>query len=232
MTIPPRRHPAWRRLWATLLLSCALIASGCAAKASITPPSAPAVLTLDEAAQLLRIGSDELERLARRTKVPARRIGMRWRFNRVALLAWLNGDWKLIVTAVPPNATPLASRAMGRVTWTGTSVAQGGAPPSPKEKTPAGDKDISKEPIGEAPEERTAEDVFLRGQKVLLGPGDVTVDFGLFYSQSDSQQFASVSGGTVLATVEQETLTSLFLGRVGVLDETELFASTTFFDQV
>jgi excisionase family DNA binding protein len=44
-------------------------------------------LTLKEAARLLRIGSDELERLARRNEVPARRIGTLWRFDRAALLA-------------------------------------------------------------------------------------------------------------------------------------------------
>ena len=81
------------------MLFCVLNTPAVAAKESTPPPSAPAVLTLHEAAHLLRIESDELERLAQRDEVPARRIGTRWRFNRAALLAWLNGDWKLIVTA-------------------------------------------------------------------------------------------------------------------------------------
>ena len=244
MTRITRRHHAWRRLGAAILLSCALATAAGAAKAATLPPSAPAVLTLQEAAQLLRIGPDELERLARRNEVPARRIGSRWRFNRAALLAWLNGDWKLITTAVSPSdrrqtisrvgsepAHPIAGlslsrRQMERVTATGTSIAQ--TTTKAKKSAPAGSKE---EPIGEAPEERTAEDVFLRGQKVLLAPGEVTVDFGQFFSRSDNQQLASVGAGVGLATVEQETFTTLLLGRVGVLNETELFASTTFRDQ-
>ncbi len=214
-----RRHHAWRRLGVAALLLCLLNAPGVAAKESTSPPSAPAVLTLHEAAHLLRIGSEELERLARRNEVPARRIGTRWRFNRAALLAWLNGDWRLIVTAVPPSA-------------------ESGVRPeaTAREEAPAGGTEEQPERIGEAAEERTAEDVFLRGQKVLLAPGEVTLDLGLFYSESDDQQLAPVPGGTGLvpvglATVENETFTTFLFGRVGVLDETEAFASTTFRDQ-
>ena len=83
-------------------------------------------------------------------------------------------------------------------------------------------------PIGEAPEDRNAEDVFLRGQKVLLGRGDVVVDVGQFFSRSDDQQLAIVSGSLALATREQSLLTTILVGRVGVLNETELFAGTTF----
>ncbi len=84
---------------------------------------------------------------------------------------------------------------------------------------------------GEAPEERTAEDVFLRGQRVLLAPGEVALDVGLFYSETDNQQLALVNGGVGLATVETETLTGFLLGRYGLFDETELFASTTYREQ-
>jgi excisionase family DNA binding protein len=171
-------------------------------------------LTLHEAAQLLRIESDELERLAQRDEVPAQRIGTRWRFNRAALLAWLNGDWKLIVTAVPPGesdgAALLSPLDVGQVTGTGTSTAQSQTERLAGEGAPAGGTEGQEEPIGEAPEERTAEDVFLRGQKVLLAPGEVTIDIGQFYSKSDNQQLAVVSGEIGLATVEQETLTTLF----------------------
>jgi hypothetical protein len=86
-------------------------------------------------------------------------------------------------------------------------------------------------PIGEAPEERNAEDVFLRGQKVLLGRGDVVVDVGQFFSRSDDQQLAVVDGALVLATREQSILTTILFGRVGVLNETEVFAGTTFHHQ-
>jgi hypothetical protein len=81
-------------------------------------------------------------------------------------------------------------------------------------------------PIGEAPEQRDAEDVFLRGQKVLLGRGEVVVDVGQFFSRSDDQQLAIVDGALVLATREQIILTTVLFGRVGVMNETEVFAGT------
>ena len=87
-------------------------------------------------------------------------------------------------------------------------------------------------PVGEAPEERNAEDVFLRGQKVLLGRGDVVVDVGQFFSRSDDQQLAIVDGALVLATREQTVLTTVLFARVGVLNETEVFAGTTFHHQI
>ena len=86
-------------------------------------------------------------------------------------------------------------------------------------------------PIGEAPAERDAEDVFLRGQKVLLGRGDVVVDVGQFFSRSDDQQLAIVNGALALATREQSILTTVLFGRVGVLNETEVFAGTAFHHQ-
>ena len=239
------RHRSWRRLGAAALLFCVLEAPAVMAKESTPPPSAPGVLMLYEAANLLRIAPDELERLAQRNEVPARRIGNRWRFNRAALLAWVNGDWNLIVTAVPPSAesdvspqatapggaAPLAPQVMEQVTGTGRRVAQSQTEPSAGDAAPTEGTEGQEEPIGEAPEERTAEEVFLRGQKVLLAPGEVALDLGLFYAESSNQQLALVSGGTGLATLEQETFTTFVLGRVGVFEETEIFASTTFRDQ-
>jgi hypothetical protein len=86
-------------------------------------------------------------------------------------------------------------------------------------------------PVGEAPAERDAEDVFLRGQKVLLGRGEVVVDVGQFFSRSDDQQLAFVNGALALATREQSLLTTVLFGRVGVLNETEVFAGTAFHHQ-
>ena len=156
MTQTTRRHPAWRRLGIAALLFCVLEAPAVMAKESPPPPSAPGVLMLYEAADLLRIAPDELERLAQRNEVPARRIGNRWRFNRAALLAWVNGDWNLIVTAVPApagstehpdpaipgsaapgGAAPLTPQVMGQVTGAGTSVAQSQTEPSAGAAAPA-----------------------------------------------------------------------------------------------
>src|SRR6266478_5779807 len=52
----------------------------------------PEVLTLGEAAALLRLPKEEVVRLAQSGKLPGRRIGKSWRFSRVLLLAWLGGE--------------------------------------------------------------------------------------------------------------------------------------------
>ncbi len=244
----PTRHawhwPAWR-LWIPAVVVCALAVT--AAPAGAAQPAVQLfewheALTLEEAARFLRIEPGELQSLALRDQVPARRIGSQWRFSRSALAAWLAGDWKLIAGTVPPSggylasgvdpeatppagAAPLTSLAMAGVTGRGE---RGFAEVEVAQTTGAEEEP---EPIGEAPEERTAEEVFLRGQRVLLAPGEVTLDLGLFYSESDDQQLAPVPGGTGLATVENETFTTFLLGRVGVLGETEVFASTSFRDQ-
>jgi excisionase family DNA binding protein len=50
---------------------------------------APQVLTLEEAAVLLRVPDADLLEIAQRGDIPARRIGGQFRFSRAALLAWL-----------------------------------------------------------------------------------------------------------------------------------------------
>lgn len=231
---------AWGRLGAALLVFAIL--TGPVAKAA-SPPLETDVLTLSEAAQLLRVGANELEELASKDQVPARRIGSSWRFNRDALMAWLNGDWHLIAAIEGPDANRQASlndvkpappmaglaltpRELEPVRGAGTRVAQAqtgqtGSPPS----------NNGEMPIGEAPEQPTAEDVFLRGQKILLARGESAVDIGQFYSRSDIPQLAVVGNGIGLVNLKQSAFTTLLLGRVGIFDETELFVSSTFRDQ-
>ncbi len=50
---------------------------------------APEILTLGEAAALLRVPESDVESAARRHELPGRRIGAEWRFLRDALLSWL-----------------------------------------------------------------------------------------------------------------------------------------------
>ena len=82
-------------------------------------------------------------------------------------------------------------------------------------------------PIGEAPEERDADEIFLRGQRVLLGQGDVVLDFGQFYSRSDDLRLALVDNAVALATLERTVLTTVLVGRLGIGRETEVFAATS-----
>ena len=49
------------------------------------------VLTLAEAAKFLRIRKPVLQKLAEQGRVPSRKIGNEWRFNRVVLNEWLRG---------------------------------------------------------------------------------------------------------------------------------------------
>lgn len=57
--------------------------------ARFTPAPADAVLTLEEAADLLRVPVDDVRALAESGELPARRLGDAWRFRRDALLDWL-----------------------------------------------------------------------------------------------------------------------------------------------
>ncbi len=50
------------------------------------------VLTLEEAAALLRVDQADLDAAAGRSEVPGRQIAGTWRFSRAALLRWLQPD--------------------------------------------------------------------------------------------------------------------------------------------
>jgi excisionase family DNA binding protein len=231
---------AWRRLLVAAFFTVIVIGPITEANAA----DAPDVLTLSEAAELLRIDANELDQLASRSELPARRIGTAWRFNREALLAWINGDWGRIATIEPPESAArqalasvqqppagpgvsLTQQELAQTKGTGMVVAQA-APPMPNASAPSASSEM---PIGEAPTEQTAEDVFLRGQKVLLGHGEVAVDIGQFYSRGDTMQLAAVGDAVGLATVRQSAFTTLLSARVGILDETEAFVSGIFRSQ-
>lgn len=48
-----------------------------------------ALLTAEEAAKYLRVHVKSLYRLAKKEKIPARKVGGQWRFHREALNEWL-----------------------------------------------------------------------------------------------------------------------------------------------
>jgi excisionase family DNA binding protein len=60
--------------------------------AAFTPAPPAEVLTLEEAAELLRVEPDALRGLAERGELPARRVDDDWRFRREALLDWLGAS--------------------------------------------------------------------------------------------------------------------------------------------
>src|SRR3954471_14412497 len=61
-------------------------------RAEFFPNDDPTVMTLDEAAELLRIDSKKLAKLAAAGEVPARKLGADWRFSRSGLLNWLSNQ--------------------------------------------------------------------------------------------------------------------------------------------
>jgi hypothetical protein len=157
-----------------------------------------------------------MQRLAESKQVPARRIGASWRFNCSALMAWLSRERALTL------------HDLTDVTATGTGRGQAAQTPSASTPLPPGSQDT---PVGEAPDERPADDIFLRGQRVLLGRGQVVLDFGQVYARRGDHQLAAIESGVGLATLEQELFTTFLVARLGIFRETELFASTTFNSQ-
>ena len=49
------------------------------------------ILTVDEAAELLRIPRSSVYKLAQEGKIPAQKVGKHWRFNRAILMNWVAG---------------------------------------------------------------------------------------------------------------------------------------------
>jgi excisionase family DNA binding protein len=50
------------------------------------------VLTIDEAAALLKIPRSSVYRLAQQRKIPSQKVGRHWRFHRATLLKWIAGE--------------------------------------------------------------------------------------------------------------------------------------------
>ncbi len=50
------------------------------------------VLTVEEAADLLRIPRSSVYKLAQEGKIPAQKVGRHWRFHRATLLKWVAGQ--------------------------------------------------------------------------------------------------------------------------------------------
>jgi len=59
------------------------------------------VLTLNEAADLLRIGVKTVEKLAREKKMPAKKVGREWRFLDTMIMDWLAGVGDVAIDEKP-----------------------------------------------------------------------------------------------------------------------------------
>ena len=126
------------------------------------------VLDLAEAAALLRVKTEAIRSLAESQRIPARRVGDEWRFWRAALLEWLKGD-----------APQPLDRELSQITGRGLTPPQAQTTATPPT-------------VGERPATPTTEEVALRDQRVLLGRGAATIDFGASYGRSEHSIFPVV----------------------------------------
>ena len=158
--------------------------------------SSDEVLTIEEAAQLLRIPAEKVLAMALGRRVPARDVDGEWRLSRTALLEWLRG------TSEPLSASEL-STITGRAIPQASILAQA-APGAPGA-------------IGEKPTAPTAEQVALREQGALLKGGLKTLELGLAYSRSERETFP------VLRT-EARLFSATLTGRYGIKDDLQATA--------
>lgn len=201
-------------------------------------PLALETLTVPEAAALLRIDAASVVRLAQAQKIPARQIEAEWRFSRSALLAWLSGDWTLRTLADPASVLGAVASIQSSPWSTGSLltsqaaaavVGRGQSNPPPSINASNGPSSTA---IGVAPGQRTANEIFLREQQVLLEPNELTFDVGVLYTRRDRQLLAeATSGGTVLASAESESLLTQLTARYSLIRDTEIFASTSHLHQ-
>jgi excisionase family DNA binding protein len=57
-----------------------------------TYPVHPDVLSLEEAATMLRVEPDDIKEMAEAGDLPGRKVGSQWRFSRTALMNWLQAQ--------------------------------------------------------------------------------------------------------------------------------------------
>jgi excisionase family DNA binding protein len=50
------------------------------------------ILTVDEAAALLKIPRSSVYKLAQQGKIPAKKVGKHWRFHRQMIMNWVTGQ--------------------------------------------------------------------------------------------------------------------------------------------
>lgn len=174
------------------------------ANASYAQQSDTVVLTLDEAAILLRAKPEDVEDLAKKNLIPCRFIGREWRFSKQALLKWLAGQEKAFeeVLAVAEMSN-VAGRGEGSTADT---------------NNPQTSTDKKSETIGDKPDIKKAEEVFLRSEGVLLKGEEFSVELGLSYSNNEQQALNIYSR-------KVEAFTSSMGLRYGLMDNLQLSLS-------
>jgi excisionase family DNA binding protein len=210
----------------------------------LSPATAPSVLTLEEAARLLRVAPSELAELAHERGVPGRRIGGEWRFSREALLAWLAGTDPREPTdsapsravagegaATPGGDDPRADSPMSEAEL-GSGLGRG-PEDDEEERGEVEEGEREQATAGEPPAFKTAEEIFLRRKRLLLDRGQFIVEPSLSYSRGEEDTLRGFEFriGEFVVNIpqlfrEEEETTSLALSvRYGLFDQTELYAT-------
>ncbi len=206
------------RLITLLLLSFVLTGYPSVSSAEDELTSVNAVLTLEEAANYLRVTQDEVVRLIKEDCLPGRSIGEQWRFSRTALMDWLAQKEPYTNCG---HMTPV--HEMSSVTGRGTNSADTEAAAAKPET------------VGEKPEFQTAEDASLRGEQYLLKANQLTIEPGLFYSKSEQQGLTVTQvGDTALlafAEGEQDRFLSNITLRYGMKHDLQLSVSVPYIYQ-
>ncbi|CAA9892208.1 hypothetical protein METHB2_600003 [Candidatus Methylobacter favarea] len=230
-----RKIPAICSILAAILIGMVYQAGA----AEIAPP--PEVLTAQEASALLRVPGAELIRMADAREIPGRKFGREWRFNRTAVMAWLAGKDPvgavLITREVEkstdkPDPQPVAeARSKRSVELLAQAELENTAGRGVDTTAPA-DKSNKKPPltIGEKPKTKTAEEVFLRDQAVLLKAGQMTLEMDLLYARSDRNDLIPVQVNFLDSSVIQgqsksDSYSSNFSVRYGLFNNLQVFGS-------
>ena len=74
----------------------------------------PMILTLEQAAELLQLSARTVQRMVSKGKMPGRRIGGQWRFDRDQLREWVRGA-DVEPTAAPESQAELIAREARRM---------------------------------------------------------------------------------------------------------------------
>lgn len=204
------------------VLSADPLASKHGSKIRNADQSEAEVLTLKEAAALLRMDVRSVGDLAKNARIPARKVGSSWRFSRSALIAWLAGDWSF-----PTLADPETLQREKNSAPTG-KVAQVGVQQMPEKPASGGAVPVQNDSIGSPPAQRSATEVSLAEQRILLSPNEVTLDVGAFYARRDSAVLLQTNTGSSLGNAESESFTTQLTARYSPFVDTELFASTSY----
>lgn len=218
----------FRRLWFVGIVAVGITSAMMTelVNAASVPSADKEIMTLEEAAYFLRVNPQTVEQLTRHQGIPARRIGVEWRFSRTALLHWLAGvtpPSASTVAVLPAAKTgapaePLPDAELSQVTGRGTAAPN---------KTTSSDKlaENKSQSVGEKPDQKTAEEVFLRDQGVLLKARQVTLELDMFYSKSEQDRL-------FVGHTEQNVFTSNYSARYGLWNDLQFSASVPLHHQI